>query len=73
MINQDQIKPHMPVVGSNDEQFALVDHVDGDQLKLTKDSTGHHHYIPLSWVSRVDDKVHVDRPGNEAVKQWRSS
>ena len=66
-------KPHMPVVCSEDGQFATVDHIEGtDQIKLTKDKTGKHHYIPLAWVSSVDDKVHVDRPGGQAMREWSS-
>jgi hypothetical protein len=74
MINASQIKPHMPVVCSEGGQFATVDHLEGsDQIKLTKDDSGKHHYIPLSWVQTVDDKVHVDRPGKQAMQQWSDS
>ena len=58
-MNTDQIKPQMAVVGSNNDQFAVVDHIEGKSLKLTKDDKGQHHYIPLAWVKTVDDKVHV--------------
>jgi hypothetical protein len=65
------IKPHMPVVCSEDGQFATVDHLQGtDQIKLTKDKSGKHHFIPLVWVTAVDDKVHIDRPGGQAMKEW---
>ncbi|MCX5741773.1 MAG: DUF2171 domain-containing protein [Proteobacteria bacterium] len=65
------IKPHMPVVCSENGQFATVDHVEGtDQIKLTRDAKGQHHFIPLTWVTSVDDKVHIDRTGTDAMKQW---
>lgn len=71
---QSLIKPHMPVVSSDNGQFAVVDHLEGrDLIKLTKDSTGQHHYIPLTWVTAVDDKVHVDRPGAQAVREWSTA
>jgi hypothetical protein len=70
MIDTEQIKPHMPVVCSENGQFAVVDHLDGKGLKLTRDDKGQHHYIPLDWVASVDDKVHVDRTGDEAMKDW---
>ena len=71
---QTQIKEHMPVVCSQNGQFGTVDHVDsGDWIKLTKDKSGQHHWIPTSWVTKVDDKVHVDRPGQEAMREWRST
>jgi hypothetical protein len=73
MIDTNQIKPSMPVVCSNDKQFASVDHVEGRSLKLKKDGSGQHHYIPLDWVKSVDDKVHIDRPGQEAMKQWSTT
>lgn len=71
---QDLIKPHMPVVCSENGQFATVDHVEGTELiKLTKDKSGQHHFIPLAWVTSVDDKVHVDRPGDQAMREWSTS
>jgi hypothetical protein len=67
------IKPHMPVVCSLNKQFGTVDHIEGtDQIKLTKDDTGKHHFIPLDWVTSVDDKVHVDRPGAQAMQEWKT-
>ncbi len=73
MINPSQIKPEMPVVCSENGQFAVVDHMDGsDTIKLKKDKWGKHHFIPASWVTQVDDKVHVDRPGEQAMKEWRT-
>lgn len=73
MVNQDQIREHMPVVCSNNGQFATVDRVEGDSIKLTKDDQGQHHWIPMSWVTMVDDKVHVDRPGQQAMREWSST
>ena len=74
MINIKTIKPEMPVVCSNDGQFAVVDHMEGtDTIKLNKDAKGQHHYIPMSWVKTVDDKVHLDRPGDQAMREWATS
>lgn len=71
MINQSQIKPNTPVVGSNNGQFAVVDHMEGkDQIKLMKDGKGVHHFIPMSWVTKVDDKVHIDRTSGQAMNDW---
>ncbi len=68
---KDLIKPQMPVVCSEDGQFATVDHIEGtDQIKLTKDDKGAHHLIPMAWVTSVDDKVHIDRPGKQAMQEW---
>jgi hypothetical protein len=65
-----EIREHMPVVCSNGEQFGTVDRVEGSQIKLTKDKTGQHHWIPTDWVTSVDNQVHIDRPGKQAMKQW---
>lgn len=70
---KELIKPDMPVVCSENGQFAVVDHIEGaDEIKLTKDKEGMHHLIPMAWVTSVDDKVHIDRPGKQAMKEWKS-
>jgi hypothetical protein len=74
MINTEQIKPHMPVVCSNNGQFAVVDHMQGtDSIKVAKDDKGQHHLIPLAWVTKVDTAVHVDRPGDQAMREWTAT
>jgi hypothetical protein len=71
---RELIKPHMPVVSSNDRRFATVDHLEsGDTIKLTRDTNGQHHYIPLGWVTKVDDEVHIDRPGEQAMAEWSTT
>lgn len=71
---RELIKPHMPVVCSNDGEFATVDHVEGSEaIKLTRDESGQHHYIPLDWVTMVDDKVHIDRPADQAMDKWSTA
>ena len=72
MIQTNQIKPDMPVVCSEDGQFATLDHMEGTEtLKLKKDKGGQHHYIPLSWVTSTEgNKVTIDRPGDQAMQEW---
>lgn len=74
-MQSNQIQPDMPVVCSQDGQFAEVDHMEGeDTIKLKRDDEGNHHYIPLSWVRSVEDgKVKIDRTGEEAMQQWSES
>jgi hypothetical protein len=72
-IDTATVKADMPVVCSKNGQFAVVDHLEGqDSIKLKKDGTGKHHFIPMSWVKLVDDKIHIDRPGEQAMKEWRT-
>ncbi len=67
-----EIQPGMPVVCGTDAnaQFATVDHMEGNDIKLKRDDAGNHHYIPLSWAKRaVDGKIQVDRRRRTS---WRS-
>lgn len=72
MVNANTIKPGMPVVCSQDGQFATVDHIEGtNSIKLNKDKSGQHHYIPLNWVvSTEEGKVKIDRSGEKAMQEW---
>lgn len=72
MIEARQVREHMEVVGSDNDHLGKVDEVIGRDIKLTKSmAVGPHHLIPLSWVSRVDDKVHLTMTTEEAKKGWR--
>jgi hypothetical protein len=74
MIDANLIKPYMPVVCSENGKFAVVDHLEGaNAIKLTKDDNGRHHYIPLSWVLSVDTGVHIDRTGDQAMREWSTT
>ena len=71
-----EIQPGMPVVCGTDDtaQFATVDHMEGNDIKLKRDDAGNHHYIPLSWARRaVDGKIQVDRPAQDVMAQWRTT
>jgi len=69
-----RIKAHMEVVCSNNMRIGRVDHVEGDRIKLTKNDSpdGKHHTIPMSMVSHVDDKVHLNKNGEDVKKEWGS-
>ena len=73
------IKEHMEVIGADGVHVGTVDKVEGNRIKLTKKDSGegshkgHHHYIPLQWVTKVDDKIHVDRLGTQAMKEWATT
>ncbi|WP_424139467.1 DUF2171 domain-containing protein [Roseomonas chloroacetimidivorans] len=69
--NAPKIREHMEVVGSDGQHVGTVDEVEGDRIKLTKaddpDGSGqHHHYLPVSSIDTVDDKVHLNMPADRA-------
>lgn len=70
------IREHMPIVCSDGGKFGEVDHVEGNYVKVTRENAAHdgkHHWFPLTWVTEVDNRVHVDRPGDRAMKEWMSA
>lgn len=70
----DAIREHMPVVGSDSKDVGTVDGLaEPEMIKLTRDDKGNHHWIPLAWVTRVDQSVHLDRPGKQAMQEWSDS
>lgn len=72
MIDKNMIKPHVPVVGMDDRVLGKVDHIQGESLKLAKDEKGKHHLIPLDWVDRIDDKIHLNKPFADVVRTWQT-
>lgn len=71
----NKVTEHMDVVGSDGSHVGTVDKVRGDRIILTRsdaDSGGIHHSIPCSWVEKVEDKVILNRSGDEAKEAWRS-
>lgn len=73
MVDSSKIVEHMEVVGSDNHHIGKVDHVLGSEIELAKmdlQAMGHHHRIPLSWVERVDDKVHLNVTRELAKERW---
>jgi len=73
MTDTKKIQDHMDVICSCGKRLGRVDHVDGDMIKLTKNDSatgGKHHWVPLDWVDHVDQKVHLNRNSEEAVRDW---
>lgn len=74
-----QIKEHMKVIGADGAPVGKVDGVEGERIKLTKDSTsagfdqethhGHHHYLPIGLVADVEgDTVRLSATGANAAE-----
>jgi hypothetical protein len=69
------IREHMEVYGSCGNMLGKVDHVEGDKIKLTKNDSpdGRHHLIPMSWVAKVHDHIHLNKNCGEATAEWQDA
>jgi hypothetical protein len=67
------IKEHMDVFASCGKKVGKVDHVLGDEIKLTKHDSpdGMHHLIPVAWVAKVHDHVHLSKDHKEVESLWQ--
>ena len=68
-----QVREHMSVVGSDEEEVGKVDGVRGDRITLTKGDSddGRHHQISCTMVDRVEgDRVILDQPAAEARRRF---
>lgn len=74
MIDAHEIKADMPVTTAQEEHFAVVDHLESDDLiKLKKDEAGVHHYIPVSWVLSTEGGiVKVNRTLAQIPQDWQT-
>jgi hypothetical protein len=70
-----EIREHMDVIGSCGNKLGRVDHLQGNSIKLTRNDSpdGQHHLIPMGWVERVDDHVHLNKTCSEAAREWESA
>jgi hypothetical protein len=74
VIEASQIKANTKVMCSENGQLGVVEAMDGkNSVKLKKDAKGISHFIPLNWVTRVDETIHLDRPGAQAMREWTTS
>ena len=65
----------MEVVGSDGEHVGIVDHLDGDRLKLThhdSQADGKHHFLPLTAIASVGEFVTLSMSASEAKAQWEA-
>ncbi len=81
MVDTSQIREHMTVIGADGVKVGTVDHVEGDRIKLTRDSSGteieggqsahagHHHFISTGLVADVEgDNVRLSANADVAVQ-----
>ena len=77
MLNTDQIREHMEVIGADGVHVGVVDHMEGaGRIKLTKSDPlagGTHHYVPTDWVDHVDTHVHLKKDRSELLAYWKAA
>ncbi len=60
MADISQVKEHMTVIGADGVRVGTVDKVEGDRIKLTKDSSpagqhaDHHHFLPKALIAAIE-------------------
>ena len=60
MSSLDLVREHMQVIDAEGTPLGKVDRIEGDRIKLTRDSSGsgshegHHHYIPAGLIAEVE-------------------
>ncbi|WP_314421001.1 DUF2171 domain-containing protein [Pseudescherichia vulneris] len=78
MVNKSEIREHAQVIASCGTHVGTIDHLEGeDKIKLAKSdsaSGGVHHYIPLSWVEKVDgNNVVLNKNSEEVKSSWQTA
>ncbi len=76
-ITAQDIAALMEVRSSDGLHVGTVDHMEGDTLiKLTRSdpaAQGRHHLLPLSWVERVDEHVHLTATAADVRGYWEDA
>lgn len=69
------VQERMDVYASCGTKVGVVDHVEGNAIKLTRNDSpdGQHHFVPMSWVGRVhENHVHLTTNSVETRDRWKS-
>ncbi len=69
------IKERMEVYASCGTKVGVVDHIEGNAIKLTRSDSadGQHHFVPTAWVGRVhENHVHLTKNSAETESGWKS-
>jgi hypothetical protein len=72
MFDRIQTLPKLDVLASDRMKVGVVDHLDGERVKLARHAApdGQYHYIPLGWVDQVDSHVHLNVSAAMVVAGW---
>jgi hypothetical protein len=73
-MDHSRIAPGMQVLTSDGEYIGNVGDPgdDGFTLRRLTGSEDGHEKVPTLWVHRVDEHVHLNRTGAEAIAGWKS-
>ena len=68
------VKERMDVIASCGKKVGVVDHIEDGAIKLTRNDSpdGQHHFIPSTWVDRVDSHVHLKKNSMETEQGWKA-
>ena len=71
MFEKWRIEEHMEVVDSGGRHVGTVDHVDGDQIRLTKSDSpdGVHRYVPVAAVDNLENNRVVLKDGTTPMSE----
>ena len=69
---KNDIREHMKVIGADGANIGIVDHVEGNRIKLTKQDdarqTDHHHYISEGLIAGIEgDSVRLSANADVAI------
>ena len=73
MVHRDQMAPGKQVLGSDGGMVGTVQGLHGDHIHVQPTAPAPdapEHTVPLSWVTRVDDHVHLNRPAAQVRETW---
>lgn len=72
MPSTQNIRNGMQVLGSDGGVIGTVDGIEAARIKLQRDGSGSHHFIPNDYVDRVDEHVHLNVTAAVARERWTS-
>ena len=74
MASNPPITPGMQVLTSDRELFGTVERGEGESIKVRPALAGGEvESVPMSWIERVDEHVHLNRAGAEIEVGLRSA